>query len=158
MNSEMMKEWFDEETPVDSATVEQLDKYIESYAEQRQRADDAEERASEENKKLSKMEAKILEYLEALGRTSYDAPIGKFTRETRYSVKLPQGEAKAEFFEYLKEKGVFEDMVHVNSKTLQTFYRTEMENHADVPGWKVPGCDTPTGQTIVKFKPNKKKG
>ena len=157
MNEEMMKEWFDEETAVDTATVEQLDKYIEEYAAQRDKADEAEKKAAEENKKLTKMENKILEYLEALGRTSYDAPIGKFTRETRYSVKLPQGEDKEKFFEYLKERGVFEDMVHMNSKTLQSFYRTEMEAHADIPGWKVPGCADPTGQVIVKFKPNKKK-
>lgn len=148
--------WFDEEVQVDISTAK-LDTLIQDYATQRKIVDTVNDELKRQEEKLHKMDTKLIEYLEALGRSSYDSPHGKISRETRYSVKLPQGDDKAKFFEYLKEKGSFEDMVHMNSRTLQTFYRAEMEAHKDIPGWKVPGCGEPTGQVIVKFKKGEKK-
>lgn len=148
--------WFDEEVQADISTAK-LDTLIQDYATQRKIVDTVNDELKRQEEKLHKMDAKLIEYLEALGRSSYDSPYGKISRETRYSVKLPQGDDKAKFFEYLKEKGSFEDMVHMNSRTLQTFYRAEMEAHKDIPGWKVPGCGEPTGQVIVKFKKGEKK-
>jgi uncharacterized coiled-coil protein SlyX len=148
--------WFDEEVQTDIST-QKLDQLIADYANQRKIVDNVSDELKKQEEKLHKMDAKLIEYLESLGRSSYDSPYGKITRETRFSVKLPQGEDKVKFFEYLKEKKVFEDMVHMNSRTLQTFYRAEMEAHKSVPGWKVPGCGEPSGQVIVKFKKGEKK-
>lgn len=143
--------WFDEAVEQNISTTK-LDQLIQDYANQRKVVDSVSDELKRQEEKLHKMDTKLIEYLEALGRSSYDSPYGKISRETRYSVKLPQGEDKEKFFAYLKEKGVFEDMVHMNSRTLQTFYRAEMEAHKAIPGWKVPGCGEPSGQVIVKFK------
>ena len=148
--------WFDEAVEQDISTAK-LDQLIQDYANQRKVVDSVNDELKRQEEKLHKMDAKLIEYLESLGRSSYDSPYGKISREVRFSVKLPQGEDKAKFFEYLKEKGVFEDMVHMNSRTLQTFYRAEMEANKATPGWKVPGCGDPTGQVIVKFKKGENK-
>jgi len=147
-------DWFEDDVDKNISTAA-LDNLVQSYADQRQAVDDVAAELKKQEEKLHKMDSKLIEYLEALGRSSYDSPYGKISRETRYSVKLPQGDDKTKFFEYLKSKGAFEDMVHMNSRTLQTFYRTEMEANKATPGWKVPGCGEPSGQVIVKFKRNK---
>lgn len=46
----------------------------------------------------------------------------------RTSVKTPKNNAERElFFEYLKEKGVYEDLRTVNSQSLNAFYKSELE-------------------------------
>lgn len=101
--------------------------------------------AKEVGHELDELQNTIIQHLKSLGKKTHLTKNGKLTVAQKTSVTLPQGENKEKFFEYLKEKGIFEDMVHVNSRTLQSFYKQEVEAHladGDV-AWEMPGIEEP---------------
>lgn len=105
---------------------------------------------------LLKLQNKVMSYLQKYGKKNHQFKSGLFSVTQRTSVRLPQGDEKEKFFTYLKEKGIFEDMVHMNSQTLNSFYKAEMESHladGDVT-WEMPGV----GEPIVSLIPSMRKG
>ena len=46
----------------------------------------------------------------------------------RTSVRMPKdNEERKAFFDYLRERGVYDELVSVSSQTLNAFYRSELE-------------------------------
>ena len=91
------------------------------------------------NGKIATKEAKVLEYLSEYGMKNFSGDFGMVVRTKRYSVKQPDGpEKKSEFFNWLREKGVFEEMVSVNSRTLTSFVKAEHEATGKTPPGLLP--------------------
>ena len=98
----------------------------------------------------------LLPMLKDVDMKSFEVPdFGKVVVDTKISVKVPKDpEKKQEFFNYLKEKGVFEPMATIHSATLNSFYNAELEvareeGHAD---FNIPGLE-PSGEwTKLRFK------
>jgi hypothetical protein len=88
--------------------------------------------------------------LEALNAADLD----KFTDDgitvsitERTSVQVPKTlEQKHAFFEYLKERGIYEEMVSVNSARLNAFYKEEERLQLEQGNidFKIPGLDEVT--------------
>ena len=74
---------------------------------------------------FKKLQGAHVERLEALGKTSYKSDAGNFSYTMVENVKLDPAK-KREFWEYLKSRGLFEDMITVNSQTLNSFAKGEM--------------------------------
>ena len=68
------------------------------------------------NLELSTLKASVVEHLDKLEIKSFDFGEGKVTIVERRSVKMLD---KFQFFEWLKTKGTFEDIVSVNAQTLK---------------------------------------
>jgi hypothetical protein len=100
----------------------------------------------EKNKEYHALEARVLNILEASGQKGAECASGKFTKTKRVSVKQPATpEAKAAFFQYLKDKGDFDNMISVNSRTLSSYVKKEIEAQEEegVLNFVPPGLEKP---------------
>jgi len=140
------EEWgFDQNKPND-VTLKELTflcKMMKGYRESKKEAED---KVKEITKRLRDVEHKVLNYLEEYGMKNFSSEYGTVIRSKRYSVRQPQTpENREAFFGYLKEQGVFDELISVNSRTLTSWVRQEIEAKKDegdcdfVP----PGLDKP---------------
>lgn len=107
-------------------TVAQLDALCKEITDQRAICDEHDALLTVENKKLAAMEAKAVEYLEALGRTNFPSPHGTVGIKENWRVNLPDGPENWEkLFNYFRERECFEGMITVNSNKLNSFYKQE---------------------------------
>lgn len=146
---EQQMSWFEEKTPTQT-TVKEVDTLCELYFVAREQIEEKKAALKEDEENLKKVEAKIIEFLNEYGKSSWKTDRGTLTRVERWSVTTPKSpEDKQAFFEYLKERGVYDDMISVNSRTLQAFYREEQEQAvrsgkvATELDFKIPGIDEP---------------
>jgi hypothetical protein len=131
--------------------IKDLDKLCEAYAEAR--AETA--RIAEEKKKAQAteddLERTLLNTLEALEKKDYSSPSGKIYVSHKSSVKVPQGLEREAFFEYLKDRGIFENMITVNSATLNSWYKEETSN-LETGVLLIPGLGIPTIIPTLNFR------
>lgn len=78
-----------------------------------------------------------------------------FYKETKSSVTTPKTvEEKNLLFEFLKEKGIFMEIVSVNSQTLNSLYKN-LAQEAAMEGaidFRLPGVEAPKLYTTLKLK------
>jgi hypothetical protein len=129
---------------VPSATIAEFTAMVEQLFDQRERVEKKKAELSKEQETLTELESKILNTLEANKLDNFRTPRGLVSVTHRFSVKTPKTpEARQEFFNYLRERGLFEDMITVNSQTLNSFFRAEQEaalDRGDVD-FKMPGIE-----------------
>jgi len=97
--------------------------------------------------RLTEAQTKLLAYMEQFEKTSYKSKWGNIIRVQKSSVKVPKDpESKALFFEYLESKGIKDDLLTVNSMTLNSFYKAEKEAAmaAGCEEFTIPGLEAPT--------------
>ena len=105
--------------------------------------------------KLDEAESKMREILEQAGMTSYKSPFGTTSISYRTSVKTPKtAEDRAKFFEHLKKLGLYDNMVTVNSQTLNSFYKSELEQAKERgdSDFEIPGLTEVTLSPILMFR------
>lgn len=107
----------------------------------------------EENKKLEALEIRVLNALEENNLKTFKSEFGDVGYRERESVKIPQGEERTKFFNYLKEKGEFDALITVNSQTLNGWYKEEAAK-AEQAGQllSVPGLEIPITTKILYLK------
>lgn len=96
---------------------------------------------------LGQLKTKLLTFMEQFEKTSYKSKFGNIIRVQKSSVKVPKDpESKAKFFEYLDQKGIKDDILTVNSNTLNSFYKAEKESAiaAGAEEFSIPGLEPPT--------------
>jgi hypothetical protein len=77
---------------------------------------------------LEEAEREFLEILTAEGMDSFRSPVGLLSITHRTSVQTPKTpEDKAKFFAHLKAQGLYDQMVSVNSQTLNSYYKDQLE-------------------------------
>ena len=86
-----------------------------------------EEAAKPLNEEKTALKAQITLMLREMNEKSFKSEFGTVTRVTDVSVTLPKGENKLKFFEYLKERGLFEDMATINYQSLNAYYKEQRE-------------------------------
>jgi hypothetical protein len=103
----------------------------------------AEKEASEDVKKI---EASLLAVFEEQDLEKFSVKgLGTVSTRNNFSVSVPKGDSKEIFFNWLKEKGDFENLITVNSMTLNAYYKDEMakaveEGNVD---FHIPGLEEP---------------
>lgn len=111
---------------------------------------------SAEVKKEEDLELKILEVLKEEGKDSYKSEFGTVSISHRTSFKVPQSpEDRVLFFNYLKDKGVFDNLITVNSATLNSFCKVELEQaieKGEALDFAIPGILPPTVGEIISFR------
>lgn len=147
-----------EELEMDTITADTFEKLCEACFVMKNDIKAREDKIKDDKSLLSDMHQKVIGYLEKYKKPNHRCRLGLLSRKETTSVKLPQGENKTKFFEYLKKEGVFEDLVHINSKTLNSMYNKEIDarcEKGDVT-WEMPGIE---GAIItVKIAMTKAKG
>ena len=107
-------------------TVQELEQRQTAIFQQRKIYEDMKARSTEEYNKLKEMQEEHIAILEELGKTSYKCDAGTFSFRYQEGFSLDK-ENKMAFFNYLKEKDLFYAMITVNSQTLNSYAKKEIE-------------------------------
>lgn len=137
------------------AALEKLTRAAEEIVARKRALAHAEALYDKEKAEYEKRCGEFQAMLEACGLYGFDHPLGKFTLVSRTSVKVPKTEEeRAEFFEYLRSRGIFDSMITVNSQTLNAWYRAEEEAQlaSGVVDFQVPGLAPPVTFTQMQVR------
>lgn len=151
---EALNEWDGLEVKKDVSTAE-LDQLIKEMLGARDDYETAKKISNEADEKHKALKAKVLAIMNQIGKSKYHVDgVGSITKVTSWKVQVPKEPTKkAAFFAYLKERGVFDELVGVNYQTLNAFYNEEMNT---APGSTIPGIDMPIADETIRFNKEKK--
>jgi len=128
----------------DQITVKDLERAIEIAFELKKQHAEEKAVASATYAALESQKQTVIGMLETLGKTSYKSDNGTFSYKEEYSYRVPKDLASRDlFFKHLRDKGIFEEMITVNSRTLNSWAKLE-EIAAEKEGnidYQVPGIE-----------------
>lgn len=132
-----------------SITVEEMNKHAEAISLKKVEYAEAKKISTNLLNELDKLEEQMGQMLLDLGQDSFRTPFGTMILTTRKSFKTPKDEeSREQFFGKLKEMGVFDSMISVNSQTMNAFLKAEYENAEargeDMVTYKFAGIEPPT--------------
>lgn len=142
----------EESLAVESVTVQKLTEMIELSFSLRKEYDRAKKESDKAYADFQAAQVKAAGLMEALGLQKFHSPSGTFTYVYEETYRVPKSpEQREEFFKFLKEKGVYEQMVSVNSQTLNSFAKIEEKNALDEGNFdfKIPGLE----KSVPRIKP-----
>lgn len=148
----------EEQAPPEKVTVEQLDGLVKEIVATRKAIETLEAQVSEHNKAYQKLQGRAVLFLKALGRENYQTPLGTMGIRKSISVKIPQNDlAKREFFEWLRNKGIFDRYATVNSQSLKSLYQAELEavereSPEEALTFTIPGIEPATYYETLGFR------
>lgn len=137
-------EWNQEAAPV---TIAQLKDLCEGLVLARHAKKEIEDELKKAQEEVDKLESKILLIMKENSLPNFKGEFGSISIKNNRSIKVPDTlEKKLEFFEYLKSKGIFEEMVSVHSKTLSSWFNAEVQakESEGIFGFIPPGLSAPT--------------
>ncbi len=155
---ELVTNEFFEEKEMDQTTLADFEGLCNAAFNKREEIDELKKGVKVQEEALEQLERKIATVLEAHERQSFQSSRGTVYFHETTSFKLPEGQDnKALFFQHLKEKGIFEDMVSVHSKTLNTYCKKELEAALEDGNvtFKIPGISEPVTIKDVRFRKGK---
>lgn len=136
-----------------SVTVEEFEALCKQLRDKRSEYEDAKRVASGINEEVVAIENKLAECLNSTDKDTYKSEYGTVSLTFRTSYKVPQGDGRPEFFNYLKERGVFDHLITVNSQTLNAWSRKEIEaakERGEI--LEIPGLGEPTITPTISFR------
>lgn len=136
-------------------TIEEFEDLLDEAYELKLEAEELDEKKKAKEKELADKNKVIMAEFERLDKTSYDGRRCKITRVQRPTVTVPkEPQAREAFFEYLKKKEIFDQMVTVNHQTLNSFYKAEYENAVERGdhAFQIPGVGEPKVQEYLTFR------
>lgn len=141
-----MEQNFFEETEMAQTTLQDFEELCAKLFEEQQAIEAAEKVVDQLKEAHKGTKKRVSAILEAHQKDKHQGRLGTVYFHEVTSWKLPEGpENKKLFFTHLKERGIFEDIASVHSKTLNSYCKREMEaaiERGDVT-YKVPGIGEP---------------
>jgi hypothetical protein len=131
----------------DDVTMKEFESLIEQAYKLKAEKEELEAQAEAVGATLTELQKQILAHMEAFEKESYKSKWGTIIAVNKSSVKIPRDpEAKAKFFAYLDKKGIKEDLLTVNSQTLNSFWKAERDAAiaAGAEEFQMDGIDPPT--------------
>jgi hypothetical protein len=146
--------WDEGEITPEKLTVENIDKLVVIMKELREAEEKAKAVALDLHNKIAQCERQIVAYLTECRKTNWKVEgIGQVSIRNNFTVKNPKTpDDKKAFFDYLKERGLFEDLATVNHQTLNAFYKSERAQAEGDATFNIPGIEAPTLHQGVAFK------
>lgn len=147
-----------EEKPIEAVSLQAFEELCRKTTEQDKVVDKLKAELKLEQEKADDLYAEIQKILAAHNKDNYKSAVGTFYRYSRWNWKIPSSlEAKTKFFDFLKQKGIFLELVSVNSNTLNSFCKAEYEaaKEAGNVDFKVPGLEAPTAMEKIGFRKSK---
>lgn len=133
-------------------TVNELENLVAKCFELREEYDKKKEEASEAWSKVEELQNRIVSILDSMEMDTYKAKAGTFSYKLEESYKVPKDiEARERFFNYLKERGVYETIITVNSRTLNAFAKAECEASSELD-FNIPGIEKTTPAPRVTMR------
>lgn len=129
-------------------TVEDLKHLCWAVSKDRKTVDLIKDNLKKAQEILDESEIKLLAALEESNLKTFKNELGSFTIKNTESVKIPHGEQKDEFFNFLKSRNEFEALATIHSKTLNSWYNEEAKKD---PFFRAPGLEAPTMYQKIVF-------
>ena len=147
-NNETPQGNWNEETPLDAQNLAEFDKLCASVFKLKAEISEQEKAIDEQKAELEARQAQVMAIMKKHGKEKYIVDgYGTLSIQKNFGWTVPQDlEAKQAFFGYLREKGVLWELVNVNSRTLNSFCKAELEiakERGDVE-WNPPGLKQPS--------------
>ncbi len=154
-NEQLIENDTQPEEDLSTVTVQELEKMISEYAEQKEEVDQAELVVANLKKIRTNTERRLLAFMNEFDKSSYRSTWGTLIKSGRYSWKTPKTpETRNQFFGYLREKGVFDGLISVNANTLSSFAKAEMAaavERQDID-FAIPGLEEPSYTERVSLR------
>lgn len=147
-----------EERPMDEVTLAQFENLLHETYKLQDQVEEKEREAAEIKKHLEDRKAKLLAVFQKFEKTSYRISRGLAVRQKRFNVQMPKEPGpRLAFFEFLRQRKVFDDMVTVNHNTLNAFYKAEMETAVKEGNmeFSLPGIGEPKYNEILVLRRNR---
>ncbi len=155
-SEEAYNEWGNDEAPapLSKVTVEEFEALCAELYEQKEVIEQKKDELSVENRKKEALENKIKQHLDAMDRKNYKSKLGTvgIVREITYSLPKTDEDRHA-FFDFLKVKGVFENMISVNHKTYNSFIKEQRElaeEDGTILDFSIPGVGAPSIHETIR--------
>lgn len=146
----MDTEWYESEqsVPADQVTIVQLQQLCDAVLSLRGEVEAKELEVKAMNTRLTNLENKALAYIRDMNLHNFKHAGFSFGIYRRRSWALPKTEdQRTAFFNYLRERGVYDAMVSVNSATYNSFLKEQFElaeKNGESAGFQVPGVGDPS--------------
>lgn len=153
-NNEQLKELYGTNDEPMNAPAD-LQAITKQAAELKDRLSDLQIATKQAQDKYNAITQEILRTLDLMELDSIRAHGFLFYKETKTSVTTPKTvEQKRELFKFLQDSGMFDEMVSVNSQTLNSLYKSLADQAAKngVLDFKLPGVDEPTIYYNLKLR------
>jgi hypothetical protein len=153
--SEENRSWGTEEAPkADEVTLAMMEDLAAQGFRLRERIKELADEEKEVQESLRNVKGKLLTYLAHFQLPKYQSKLGTIFTKKTYSVRVPKDESsRAQFFEFLKTEGIFDELITVNSRTLNSLYNERLEQAKDAgESFSMPGIEPPTMFEDVQFK------
>lgn len=142
--------------PASAISLEEFQALGVKLWEEKAKLDELEAVASKQSKEVETLKAKVISCLEAAGLDKFAvAGFGTVFKTNRFTVTVPKdGADRDAFFAYLEKQGIFRELITVNSQTLNSYYKKEMEAaiEAGNADFKVPGIGEPKHQITLGMR------
>lgn len=147
----------DESTePIDPITAEKLRDLVKAGFGKKAEIELVKKQLKELNGEYTEMTSEILAHLDDLELANFKVPgFGNAIVQDKFSVKVPrEPDEKQKLFDYLKERDQFMEMVTVNSQTLNSYYKQELEIAKDEGNedFELPGVGLPMHYQSLMMK------
>lgn len=140
-------------------TVEQIETLCKNLADKRMEVEDKKRPYTQASEELEQIEQQVADALIEMGKDGYKSEYGTVSRRTEERFNLPQTpEDREKFFNFLKEKGVFEQMITINSNTYNSFVKAEKEALEQREGpeaalhFSLPGVPEAKSRQVLSFR------
>ena len=140
-----------------SITVEEMNKKVEEIRAKEAEYEEAKKVSTKLGYEVDSLYEQVGQMLLDLGQDSFKTPLGTVSLRKRTSFKVPKDEeSRTAFFNKLKEMGVFEGMITVNSNTLNSFLKAEYEaaeaRGEDMVTYRFDGIEPPTTSVTASLR------
>lgn len=139
-------------------TVEEIESLVKQLADKRLEVEDLKRPYSQAQEQLEELEQKAAAALMEMDKESYRSEYGTISRRSEMRYNLPTTpEDRAAFFNFLKERGVFEQLITVNSNTYNSFIKAEREAAIErdpeaALNFSVPGVPEAKTRQVLSFR------
>lgn len=139
-------------------TVDEIESLVKQLADKRLEVEELKRPYSLASEELEQIEQQVAASLIEMGKDSYNSEYGTVSRRTEWRYNLPTTpEDKAAFFQFLRERGVFEQMATVNSNTYNSFCKAEQEAAIErdpeaALNFRIPGVPEPKQRQVLSFR------
>lgn len=150
-----LSEWA--EQPVESISLETMDKLVQDLADLRAKHKAAKDVASEIYKELAEAEQLVINALKVSGKKKYENEhVGRVNIVVKETYATPKtNEDKQKLFDYIDRKygaDVLISLLGINHQTLNSWANKETEQD---PLVQIPGLQAPTSEETLRFTSKK---
>lgn len=109
-------------------TVDVLERVSKACYDYKKQASEFDKQKKEANIQKDVVQELLGNLMDKLEITSYKSKSGTISKNEQPNYRLPQDDdSRKKFFSYLKEKGVYDTMITINSRSLQSYIKQEVE-------------------------------